>query len=1009
MLSDIENLPEFYADCQKQFAQRLDIARKVFTPDELIKYFKSHHIMVKTRADGTLKFKYNPICKFEQPSQHACRGTTMLSNGTLVPALNKFFNHGQFETQYGFPYQKLWDTYSKTNCNFSVHAAYKIDGTNIQVTYNTAVERFEITTLGSLNAVIMQGNMTDSPTFEQMFINLAKKAAADANADQDLFTVMKSNSRYSLVFEMCSKYNKIVTDYDKEFIQLLAIIDLDTGLPVVDDALVNELKQVGIDQVHTRLVTSEDEVQEFMQYIVEHPEVYGSNPEGLVLNLHYPETNTYIPFVKYKRQEYLQQTGAVIMNPGNFQDLCRIEHLVLNNTDDDLQLEVQQSHAKKFRTYLADKCAEMQSYMDQLANCTNSKEYALKVQELTAELPNKDHPMNQFTKPFLYEIKQLILNQEDADSWELISAWLLKETNGITRLSKLQAGGNIDQQWFNRPADQSANKAPVVKPPTFKSQLISKVVVFDLDGTVWKATSKPVYYKGDWWTDPESLATVEVCERVCNLARAYYQHNFKVIFLTGRKQSLYAQVLKHLRDIFPFEELNLLCTPDKEQTSVFKKLVISMLRSTFERVLVFDDDVQIHEAIQDTIGCRLTQMLVNISNSVNIIEFNPNKKGIFITLVQPPASGKTSILTQLMETYTSEGQDCVRLSVDMFKQQKRQELLDNNLSQDEIKGLLRNHDVCQQIFNEFIRQCRHYYHKNYMVFIDCCNDNYDTIKSLNKIGTVKSYSFVPITRDNRGKSVVSPAYLAWVYHKHVQRRNTGNESTLCLEDDVKSLSIIMSKTAGCGMQVTNAQRKIHMLDEYWDRAVDRALESQELLKNLNKMFNDAKSNKLGKIEPEFFTKLSVLAEQVVMPDVEHMTTMLYERVNQDANVGSVECISSYYLAAPVTIDQVVKPKHTVIEHPHYTLVPPMLSFSAMNAHADKIGQPIKIKLLGHYVDSEIEFVVARDEHMMVEHGHVTVSKKAEVQAVLSLDKVRAGVEHQPFDEQIEVESVVLIY
>jgi hypothetical protein len=373
----------WYLSCQSDLKSQVESNNKL----EDINKIESQHIS---------KYKYTDLCNFRYPYQFACRGSTCFhhsdndnDNGNSWSwCFNKFFNKHQIASQLGLTFDELILSLSEQKAKFVLTP--KWDGSCIQIMSND--NQLHVYTLGSVNNDLV---MEDHYKFRDTVLDLLPSAVVD---------YLHGHPNTTLIAEVCSPHNKIITSYDYRVnsqgsLHYLAIIDSD-GLPSI--TVPNELSSSSCNIMsfhpHRYQYHDDTDIQAAMNdMLLQHPEVYGDNPEGLVLYAIFSDYVTNddvkgvkgvkkdvsIPIAKIKRQEYLdvirsgtkgKQATATI---GSSRDFKELQMKVIQATIDDYPLvEVQRLHVDKFKSWLRSTQEQMDSVWQQVLQCTTKKEVA---------------------------------------------------------------------------------------------------------------------------------------------------------------------------------------------------------------------------------------------------------------------------------------------------------------------------------------------------------------------------------------------------------------------------------------------------------------------------------------------------------------------------------------------------------------------------------------------------------------------------------------------------------
>jgi hypothetical protein len=178
--------------------------------DEVAAALKLESVMVK--CEGTLvKFCYQHRGRsiaWEKPHIQDCRGTILrLENGTewsiVAHCFKKFHSYRSSFVNLDFtPEQKL-------------ELREKVDGTLLQVWFDHHANRWRVSTLRAITtgqARGLLGSYPDAPTFDELFWRLINQEKFIPNA----------NRKTTFLFELCTKFNPVITHYDDSRLAWLA-------------------------------------------------------------------------------------------------------------------------------------------------------------------------------------------------------------------------------------------------------------------------------------------------------------------------------------------------------------------------------------------------------------------------------------------------------------------------------------------------------------------------------------------------------------------------------------------------------------------------------------------------------------------------------------------------------------------------------------------------------------------------------------------------------------------
>ena len=383
------SLPAFYTQARNDFTERF-ISEWSMNEPNLRSYFSRFSIKCTTSKkvlapDTTVTLynvKYDSLCKFEEPWQFACCGTTIgFHNGENVMfsvGLPKFFN--DMEIPKYMPTHSIFSHMnSLENEGYTLIMVNKEDGSNIRFWY----DRFgymHAYTLGTTTEKEMQAKIKDSPTFTALAIKLLR------HFYPLLDDYLRKNPNVILVAELKSIWNKIVTDY--KYTHNGSITPLVLIHPTSD--FVMSWKEIAniyptlypngypIDSMRTTSATYIKDKQTYFKYQSSYPELFGTNPEGFVLYAVYG--TKCFPVAKAKRPEYVD-VHHINLIVGSTGDLKTAQLSKLLGTYDDntgqLGGELRDTHIMEMEKALHTTVKFLDSIRDELIkNKENPKKYA---------------------------------------------------------------------------------------------------------------------------------------------------------------------------------------------------------------------------------------------------------------------------------------------------------------------------------------------------------------------------------------------------------------------------------------------------------------------------------------------------------------------------------------------------------------------------------------------------------------------------------------------------------
>lgn len=209
-----------------------------------------HHPDSETPLVG---FTYHQI---DSPKTHEIvresRGIT-LEKGSwnlVAKAFNRFFNLGEVADEYKTFNWDNFDCYTKADGSLMLMFHYG--------------GRWQVKTRGSFGDGIVQNPLqTYAPSFAELFWDIKKGFDLDPNGkDSHLF-----DPDCTYVFEMCSKYNKVVRTYEQPTTYLLTIVDNKTAKEYPHDESDAIATKIGLPRVGRHHFSSLDEIKEYIQHL----------------------------------------------------------------------------------------------------------------------------------------------------------------------------------------------------------------------------------------------------------------------------------------------------------------------------------------------------------------------------------------------------------------------------------------------------------------------------------------------------------------------------------------------------------------------------------------------------------------------------------------------------------------------------------------------------------------------------------------------------------------------
>ena len=331
-----------------------------FTFEELNEHFISKFGVYVKNEGNYYHFGYDQVeAKWSEEVTHHCRGTILQYKNSwkyVCRSFKKFFNH--HEEKCPFKYD---ESFSNIKDGF---LRQKVDGTLINLWYDIVSFVWRVSTTGTITPTKI--NDFDF-TFQDLFFKLSK------------IPLEVLNHNFTYMFELCTPYNRIVTEYKKDSIYLLYVNDNDNGYYQAEEH--NKLKPYcdKISSVSIDIFKSYKDIYDFVEETSK-GDLYGKNSEGWILY------SNYEPVAKFKNETYkvLHSLGAgePTINVKRCVSLFFVGNLddVYNNLPE-LAKELVDNISNNFKKH----SENIQNVIEQVKDIENQKEYALKVKELIGD------------------------------------------------------------------------------------------------------------------------------------------------------------------------------------------------------------------------------------------------------------------------------------------------------------------------------------------------------------------------------------------------------------------------------------------------------------------------------------------------------------------------------------------------------------------------------------------------------------------------------------------------
>ena len=392
----------------------------------------------------------------------------------------------------------------------------------------------------------MQGLVPGSPSFSSMCLQLIEQYYPE------LPKLLNDNPYHSIIFEMCSAYNHIVTRYNFQNVNgyLFPIVDINPqGLPSWNFFGYQPILEKHIKWSYKAQLTSDSMIdiqayeqskQTFISILTSNEQIFGFNPEGLVL---YVASKTgdekYVyPLAKIKRPEYLDKHGMTSLEVGSATDICLIQKKVCEGTDDDLSnlpsYEIRLPHIQNFKKYLKDQsiilhnilpslCLSLQTTKKEYASVLNGSGLGTWIKRIFFNIFDKKQDFLSVSELSLPEIYEFLCDQ-------LLT---LNTKSGVEGGKTLLECLQVHPYWYDPSVRYES------KPLSEKSSMtVPGIAVFDFDGTLveHKAGNNDI----NWFNTMESLDDNNIFfyPSMVNIFKAYQQAGWTTAIVTGREQKL---------------------------------------------------------------------------------------------------------------------------------------------------------------------------------------------------------------------------------------------------------------------------------------------------------------------------------------------------------------------------------------------------------------------------------------------------------------------------------------
>jgi adenylate kinase family enzyme len=780
------SLPAFYTAARNEFTEKF-ISEWSLNEPNLRAYFSRFNIRCNTSTklvapDTTVTLynvKYDSLCKFEEPWQFACRGTTIgFLNGENVMfsvGLPKFFNDMEIP-RYMPSHTIFTHMESLEKEGYSLVMVNKEDGSNIRFWYDQ-FGYLHAYTLGTTTEKEMQESIKDSPTFTALAIQLL------THYYPKLLDYLRENPNVILVAELKSIWNKIVTNYIYEPEMNGTITPLVLIHPTYPDFRMSwkeiadiypELYNDGnpIHSMNTTASTYLSDKQHMFAYQSAHPEIFGDNPEGSVLYAVNHDKTMCLPVAKAKRPEYVEAHHHISLNVGSSTDFKSAQLLKLLGTYDDITgqigSELRDEHIKIMEQALQTMVQFLDSIRDTLiANKDIPKVYA---ELISVEM--FDSVWVGWLSPYLFKLRKKI--NQHFDSLEFI-------TECLTTIRSAELPITYDIQllqnkygvcWWERSTHTKPEKRPTepkceLEPSIDYAIKHPEIAIFDFDETLYNSQTK----------SPNT--------QIITMAQLYVQLNIPVIILTGRLEEE-EDFVRTTLSTFRVSFNQLYCRPLHKTVSIHKVSMMKRFSTEYQKIYHFEDNTHTIGQCSQSVYSNHSQYAGHTIVDGRVSNITYKNDCVFVGLVGPPGSGKTTVFNILAQQF----ENVSWISPDKIATEYRVEHGKKITLEEMHPALLKAHKQAVE--------------KGGIIFVDMCHNKCDSIKDIISSGHpfVLGTFMILTTVMRKGKQVhtFTEEYKRF-FTKNVTERiqlKKMNGSTLDCENAV---DIAMKKAEGCLHQI----------------------------------------------------------------------------------------------------------------------------------------------------------------------------------------------------------------
>lgn len=269
---------------------------------DITTHFREKFGVIVKREKDLFQFKYDQLeAKFSYPLVKECRGHILTYDGKAWKFISrpqdKFFNQHE-------GYCPIFDSRTFDSLINQLAFVEKIDGSCIQVFYDPTTSAWRATTLGAITPFKV-GDY--DITFDSLFWKTL------GSSPQSFVSETGANPNYTYIFELACGENRVVTQYPKNFVALLAIRCNETGeysskydqeqfcLAFYERTRTSDtMRMPYIKFMYEANITSIDEAKQWIEKESQDYSKYGNYAEGFVIY------NGCYPIAKMKNMRYVQ-------------------------------------------------------------------------------------------------------------------------------------------------------------------------------------------------------------------------------------------------------------------------------------------------------------------------------------------------------------------------------------------------------------------------------------------------------------------------------------------------------------------------------------------------------------------------------------------------------------------------------------------------------------------------------------------------------------------------------